>query len=100
MPHNGLVVAPIAPVCTTKVLEGLVSGTASPLTCGLELTRPSYEPKATWQGSKSNGGAMRIHPLGVLAATVGASPELVRRATAAALLPTHTHPEVQPSPSP
>ena len=36
---------------------------------------------------------MRIHPLGVLAATVGASPELVRRATAAALVPTHTHPE-------
>ena len=42
---------------TTKVLEGLVSGTASPLTCGLELTRPSYEPKETWQGSKSNGYA-------------------------------------------
>ena len=78
---------------TTKVLEALVSGTASPLICGLELTRPSYEPKATWQGSKSNGGAMRIHPLGVLAATVGASPEVVRRATTAALLPTHTHPE-------
>ena len=78
---------------TTKVLEGLISGVASPLTCGLELTRPSYEPKATWQGSKSNGGAMRIHPLGVVAARVGASPEVVRRATAAALLPTHTHPE-------
>ena len=54
---NGLVGRPNAPVCTTKVLEGLVSGTASPLTCGLELTRPSYEPKETWQGSKSNGYA-------------------------------------------
>lgn len=78
---------------TTAVLQALIAGEASPLTCGLELTRPTYAPKATWQGSKSNGGAMRIHPLGLLAAAAGAEDEDVRRATAAALLPTHTHTE-------
>lgn len=77
---------------TTKVLEALGAG-ADLENIGVELTRPSYEPKSTWMGSNSNGGSMRIHPLGVLAAVADAGEEKLRVATKLALLPTHTHPE-------